>query len=94
MRVPPSPSTPAFAFLSLPKDSSTGVVNRVTSRTKSTVRELVRPTHFIGRMGMIMKDIREMTVVRPQNTTDQPISLTVSTTASLRFPCARSRWAK
>ena len=93
-RVPPEPSIPRLGCLSLPNESSTGAISRVVNKTKNTVSELVMPTHFIGLIGITINDIREITVVKPQNTTDQPISLTVSTTAVLRLPCVRMSWLK
>lgn len=71
-----------------------GAISRVVNKTKNTVSELVMPTHFIGLIGITINDKSEITVVRPQNTTDQPISLTVSTTAALRLPCVRMSWLK
>ena len=93
-RVPPEPSIPRLGCLSLPNDNNTGAISKVVKRTNKTVNELVIPTHFIGRIGITINDIREITVVKPQNTTDQPISLTVSTTAVLRLPCVRMSWLK
>ena len=93
-RVLPSPSAPGLGLRSLPNESSTGVITRVFSKTNSIVSELVRPTHFVGRIGITMNESSETTVVNPQKTTDQPISLIVSTTACRRLPWMRMQRLK
>ena len=92
-RVELSPSAVVRTFLSLPNESRTGVTSKVVKSTKNMVRELTTPMLCIGLMAITRKDSNDTTVVRPQNTTDQPISETVSITASLRWPSVRiSPW--
>ena len=80
-RVSLSSVKPSLGCLFLPNDSNTGEIISDVRSTNSTLIELMTPTQCMGRMGITRNDRSDTSVVKPQKNTDQPISLSVSTTA-------------
>ena len=76
-------------------DSEIDKIEQIRGELPQAVQDLEDEIAGLNtRIENFMNDIKETTVVRPQKTTDQPISLTVSMTACFRLPWIRIWWWK
>ena len=74
MRVSPRSSTLAFGFLSLPKLRRIGETVSATRRINAIAIDERMPTERIGLSITDRNESNATMVVRPENSTDQPVS--------------------